>query len=76
VSENEVSEAAVQPEAPHVPEIRVLTGEPTDEELAALAAVLASAGGGVPDPRSSDARRSADIKSASAATGSVHSNGR
>jgi hypothetical protein len=54
----------------------VLTGEPTDEELAALAAVLASAGGGVPDPRSSDARRSADIKSASAATGSVHSNGR
>jgi hypothetical protein len=31
---------------PHEPLIQVLKGEPTDEELAALIAVLGSAGGG------------------------------
>lgn len=31
------------------PEIRVLKGKPTDAELAALVAVLGSAGGGTPD---------------------------
>ncbi len=33
----------------HEPHIHVLKGEPTDEELAALVAVLGSAAGGVPD---------------------------
>jgi hypothetical protein len=37
-------------EAPHHAQIQVLKGEPTDEELAALVAVLGSAGGGVPEP--------------------------
>jgi hypothetical protein len=34
----------------HVPEIRVLKGQPTDEELAALVTVLTAAGGGHPEP--------------------------
>jgi hypothetical protein len=33
-----------------VPEIRVLKGKPTDEELAALVAVLGAAGGGHVEP--------------------------
>ena len=33
-----------------VPEIRVLKGSPTDEELAALVTVLSAAGGGHPEP--------------------------
>ena len=32
--------------APHEPHIQVLKGKPTDEEVAALIAVLGSAGGG------------------------------
>ena len=32
------------------PEIRVLKGEPTDEELAAVVTVLAAATGGAPNP--------------------------
>jgi Acyl-CoA carboxylase epsilon subunit len=32
------------------PEIKVLKGNPTDEELAALVTVLAGAGGGTPEP--------------------------
>lgn len=41
MSENESAET---PQA-HEPHIRILKGEPTDEELAALIAVLGSAGG-------------------------------
>ncbi|MCF6385482.1 acyl-CoA carboxylase subunit epsilon [Mycobacterium sp. MBM] len=40
--------------APPVPELRVVKGEPSDEELAALVAVLSSAGGtgaGEPGPQ-------------------------
>ena len=37
------------PEHP-APEIRVLKGEPTDEELAAVVTVLAAAGGGASEP--------------------------
>jgi Acyl-CoA carboxylase epsilon subunit len=32
------------------PEIRVLKGQPSDEEVAALVAVLTAAGGGTPEP--------------------------
>lgn len=34
--------------APHEPHIKVLKGQPTDEELAALVAVLGGVGGGEP----------------------------
>ncbi|MBU3752092.1 MAG: acyl-CoA carboxylase subunit epsilon [Mycobacterium sp.] len=38
-------------EPPHgAPEIRVLKGTPTDEEVAALVTVLAAAAGGAPTP--------------------------
>ena len=37
-------------EHPAVPEIRVLKGQPTDAELAAVVAVLAGAAGGTSDP--------------------------
>lgn|GEM_PF-1509890 len=33
-----------------VPRIAILKGNPTDEELAALVTILASAGGGTPEP--------------------------
>ncbi len=36
----------------HEPHIRIERGEPTDEELAALIAVLGSAGGGPAEPGS------------------------
>ena len=35
---------------PHEPHIQILKGRPTDEELAALVAVLGGVGGGVPEP--------------------------
>ena len=35
---------------PHEPHIQILKGEPTDEELAALIAVLGSVGGGAAEP--------------------------
>ena len=43
-----VSDDVETPDAaqPHEPHIRVLKGKPTDEEVAALIAVLGSAGGG------------------------------
>ena len=41
------TEAAHQPHEPH---IQILKGRPTDEELAALVAVLGGVGGGVPEP--------------------------
>jgi hypothetical protein len=43
-----VSDDIETPDAaqPHEPHIRVLKGNPTDEEVAALIAVLGSAGGG------------------------------
>jgi acyl-CoA carboxylase epsilon subunit len=42
-------ENETNPDHQHEPHIRVLKGEPTDEELAALIAVLGSARGGAPD---------------------------
>jgi Acyl-CoA carboxylase epsilon subunit len=41
VSENETAET----QQPHEPHIQILKGQPTDEELAALIAVLGSVGG-------------------------------
>jgi Acyl-CoA carboxylase epsilon subunit len=41
------TEAAPQPHEPH---IQILKGRPTDEELAALVAVLGGVGGGIPEP--------------------------
>jgi Acyl-CoA carboxylase epsilon subunit len=35
---------------PHEPHIQILKGEPTDEELAALMAVLGGIAGGAPEP--------------------------
>jgi Acyl-CoA carboxylase epsilon subunit len=45
---NAVSDDIETPDTaqPHEPHIRVLKGKPTDEEVAALIAVLGSAGGG------------------------------
>ncbi|MEZ0362130.1 acyl-CoA carboxylase subunit epsilon [Mycobacterium sp. pUA109] len=46
-----MSEDAVSDEqAVHQPHIEVLKGNPSDEELAALIAVVGSAGGGTPEP--------------------------
>jgi hypothetical protein len=45
--------AAQQPHAPH---IQVLKGHPTDAELAALIAVLGSAGGGAPPEQQESTR--------------------
>jgi len=38
----------------HEPHIRIERGKPTEEELAALVAVLGSAGGGAPAPRAEE----------------------
>jgi hypothetical protein len=38
------------PVGPSVPEIKILKGSPTDDELAALVAVLSAAGGGTHEP--------------------------
>lgn len=45
-------ETGVNSEAPadHEAHIKVLRGQPTDVEMAALMAVIASAGGGSPEP--------------------------
>lgn len=43
---NDVSEAP----ADHTAHIKVIKGQPTDEELAALMAVLSSVGGGAAEP--------------------------
>ena len=51
--------------APARPALRVVRGEPTDAELAAVVAVLASAGGGsdpVPAPRSRWAARESLVR--------------
>jgi hypothetical protein len=50
---NDITDAPVEPNAAAEPHIQVLKGQPTDEELAALIAVLGSAGGG---PRESGPR--------------------
>jgi len=42
---------------PHEPHIQVLKGRPTDEELAALIAVLGSACGGAPKPEQRERTR-------------------
>ncbi|WP_410506085.1 acyl-CoA carboxylase subunit epsilon [Mycolicibacterium mucogenicum] len=55
VSEAEVVSAAeVQPEAPVAPLFEVVKGNPSDEELAALVTVLASASGGGGAPEAGD----------------------
>ncbi len=38
------------PVEPFAPEIRILKGAPTDDEVAALVAVLSAAGGGTTEP--------------------------
>nr|WP_280833640.1 acyl-CoA carboxylase subunit epsilon [Mycolicibacterium frederiksbergense] len=43
-------EAQAEQKANHEAHIKVLRGEPTDEEMAALMAVLGTAGGGAPGP--------------------------
>ena len=53
VNDGTVAEVAVAPE----PVIRVLTGEPTAEDLAALIAVLGAAGGGGGEPAAPEATR-------------------
>ncbi len=49
---NETNDPApvTEPHEAHEPHIQVLKGKPTDEELAALIAVLGSAGGGAGEP--------------------------
>ena len=42
---------------PHEPHIQIVKGEPTDEELAALIAVLGSAAGGAPEPEQPEGTR-------------------
>ena len=42
---------------PHEPHIQVQKGQPTDEELAALIAVLGSAAGGAPKPEQRERTR-------------------
>ena len=42
---------------PHEPHIRILKGQPSVEELAALLAVLGSAGGGAPEPEQTERSR-------------------
>jgi len=42
---------------PHEPHIQVFKGQPTDEELAALIAVLGSAAGGAPKPEQCERTR-------------------
>ncbi|MGV0734904.1 hypothetical protein BA059_15430 [Mycolicibacterium sp. (ex Dasyatis americana)] len=44
------TEAQDEPKTDHEAHIKVLRGEPTDEEMAALMAVLSSAGGGAEEP--------------------------
>ncbi|BBX74607.1 hypothetical protein MSHI_25130 [Mycobacterium shinjukuense] len=39
---------SAEPQHPHEPHIEVLKGQPTDQELAALVAVLGSIGGSAP----------------------------
>ncbi|HTY33388.1 acyl-CoA carboxylase subunit epsilon [Mycobacterium sp.] len=45
-----MTDQPAQPHQPHEPHIQVLKGKPTDEELAALIAVLGGVGGGAPEP--------------------------
>jgi hypothetical protein len=44
----------VSDEQQHEPHIKVVTGEPTEEGLAAVIAVLASASGAPPEPREAE----------------------
>ena len=52
------SEAEPAPEAPHPhePHIQIVRGHPTDQDLAALIAVLGCVGGGTPPPEPEPAR--------------------
>ncbi len=50
-NETTTVDAAAEPQQPHVPHIQILKGHPTDAEVAALVAVLGSAGGGAPEPQ-------------------------
>jgi hypothetical protein len=53
---NETSNPAMTDTHPHEPHIQILKGKPTDAELAALIAVLSSAGGG-PAPEQPESSR-------------------
>ncbi|WP_308170512.1 acyl-CoA carboxylase subunit epsilon [[Mycobacterium] fortunisiensis] len=46
----QTEEAQTHQQADHEAHIKVLRGEPTDVEMAALMAVLGTAGGGAPEP--------------------------
>ena len=46
-----------QPQHPHDPHIEILKGQPTDEELAALMAVLGGIAGSTPEPEQPERTR-------------------
>ena len=48
--ETAVTNETAQMQQPHEPHIQILKGQPTDEELAALIAVLGGVGGGAAEP--------------------------
>jgi hypothetical protein len=52
--QNEMTDGTQRPHQPH---IQILKGQPTDEELAALIAVLGSVGGGAPEPEQPERTR-------------------
>lgn len=54
VSGEEEAGVNAEAQADHEAHIKVLRGEPTDEEMAALMAVLAAAGGGSAEPVSKE----------------------
>ncbi len=57
VSAENAAEMTDENQRPHERHLQVLKGQPTDEELAALIAVLGSAGGGAPKPGQSERTR-------------------
>ncbi len=57
VSVENAAEMTDENQRPHEPHIQILKGQPTDEELAALIAVLGSAAGGAPKPEQCERTR-------------------
>jgi hypothetical protein len=49
-NENAMTDETAEQQRPHGPHIEILKGQPTDEELGALIAVLGSVGGGAAEP--------------------------
>lgn len=52
-----MSDETAEAQHPHEPHIQILKGQPTDEELAALIAVLGGVGGGAPEPAPTEGTR-------------------